>query len=200
MPHRVLLVDDDENLLEAMKRMLRSQPYEILTADCAAKALNLLRTETIDAVISDQSMPGMSGVEFLSRVAKEHPATVRFMLTGQATLEVAVKAINEGAITRFFTKPWNSADLIATLRQSLEQKDLMDQARRLLDASKKQSAVIERLEKEVPGITQVKKDSQGRLVLDQAPCSYADLLREISDQAETAENQTKRVAERDAPR
>ncbi|MBN1866719.1 response regulator [Candidatus Sumerlaeota bacterium] len=200
MSHRVLLVDDDRRLLEGIKRALRKEPYEILTADSAEEGLRLLQSERIDAVISDQNMPGMCGVDFLSRVSKERPHTVRFIMTGQATLEVAIEAINEGAITRFFTKPWNPVDLVVSLRQALEQKDLMDRARRLLEASRKQSAVIERIEKESPGITKVRKDSEGRLILDGAPCGYEDLLREISDQADAAEKQLKWVDDWDVRR
>ena len=191
MAHRVLIVDDDSNLLNALRRSLHKEPYEILTAESAERALILLKSEQVDAVISDQNMPGMCGVEFLAKVAEAYPHTVRFMLTGQATVEVAVGAINKGAITRFFTKPWHPIDLVTTLRQSLEQKDLMDQARRLLMASKRQSNIIDRLEKKVPGITKVEKDETGRIVMEKSPVSYVELLREISEQVDAAEKQTK---------
>ena len=115
----VLLVDDEPNVTDALKRLLRQEPYEILTAISAAAAQELLERNHVDVVISDEQMPGMSGSVFLSGVRKQYPHTIRMVLSGQASLEAAVRAINEGEVYRFFLKPCNATDLVITIRQAL---------------------------------------------------------------------------------
>ena len=166
MSNKVLLVDDDRHIIDALKRALRHEPYEILSANSAENALNIMAGEHVDAVVSDEKMPGMSGSEFLAAVCREYPDTIRIILTGHATLEVAIRAINEGEIYRFFTKPWNDFDLAITIRQALRQKELIIQNRLLLKKIKEQSSVLQELEKKYPGITRVKKDSSGTIVFD----------------------------------
>jgi DNA-binding NtrC family response regulator len=89
------------------------------------------------------------------------------ILTGHASLESAIRAINEGEIYRFFTKPCNVIDLAMTIRHALEQKDLMQENQRLLKVVKRQSDVIEETEKKYPGITKVKRDASGAIILDE---------------------------------
>lgn len=181
MRHRVLLVDDDANLLDGLRRTLRKEPYEILAATSAEEALGVLGRQKVDVVISDQDMPGMSGTVFLAAVRQRFPDTVRFMLTGKATLETAVEAINDGAIRRFFTKPCNNVDLAVTIRQALEERELMRAAARLLDRVKRQASLIGRLEREQPGISRVSRDEEGRILLESPAENPGDLLREIGE-------------------
>jgi DNA-binding NtrC family response regulator len=181
MLYRVLLVDDDPNLLDALRRALRKDPFQILTAPSGAEALSILEDEHIDVVVSDQDMPGMSGTEFLSQVQEKFSETIRFMLTGNATLETAIDAINKGAITRFFTKPCNPVDLAVTIRQVTDHKVLLDRTKRLLQTSRRQSSVIEQLERRFPGITAVDKDKQGAVILD---LPFHELIEAITDQVE----------------
>ena len=169
MPHKVLLVDDEPRLLEGLQRALRKEPYQIVTASSAEDALGILRSDSVDVVISDQDMPGTTGTEFLARVHQEYPDTVRFILTGHATLEVAIQSINDGAISRFFTKPCNPIDLAVTIRQALQHKDLMAEADRLRQTTKRQSALIERLEQDHPGITKIEKDASGAIIMKLDP-------------------------------
>jgi len=166
MEHKVLLVDDEPKLLDGLKRSLRKEPYAILTASSATEALAILECESVDVIISDQDMPSMKGTEFLARVHREYPHIVRFILTGKATLEVAVEAINEGAISRFFTKPCNHVDLAVTIRQALEHKDLQAEAERLAKTNKKQTAHIEQLEQEHPGVTKIERDASGAVIIN----------------------------------
>jgi DNA-binding NtrC family response regulator len=179
--HRVLLVDDEAPLLAALERALRREPLELLTARSAEEGLGLLGQTSVDAVVSDQWMPGMKGTEFLAEVNRLRPSTVRFMLTGQATLDVAVDAINKGAIHRFLVKPVDPADLVASLRQALLQKDLQDEARRLLHRAREQNAVLEAIEQKQPGITALRRDVTGAILLDDEPQDVDELLREISE-------------------
>ena len=102
---RILCVDDDPNLLDGLTRSLRGH-YRVETATDATVALENLRTvEPYSVVVSDQRMPRMDGVTFLSNIRGIAPATVRVLLTGQADMESAIAAVNEGNIFRFLTKP-----------------------------------------------------------------------------------------------
>jgi two-component system, probable response regulator PhcQ len=179
---KILLVDDDPHLLEGLKRVLHKEPYDILSAESAEDALRILQAEPIEVVISDQDMPAMTGTELLGKIREKYPQTIRFMLTGKPTLEVAIEAINNGAISRFFTKPCNHVDLAVSIRQALEQKELMSHATRLLGLSQRQSSMIERLEKEYPGISKVNKDAEGSVVLETSPGDYRGLMKAIKRQ------------------
>jgi len=179
MPYTVLLVDDEPNVLAGLQRALRKEPYLIFSATSAEMALVVLQARSVDVVISDQDMPGMRGADFLAKVRQEFPDTVRFMLTGKATLEVALQAINEGAISRFLSKPCNPLDLAITIKQALHQLALMLEARRLLGVTRKQSATIEDLERNHPGITQVRRDQYGTIIAEPEDTSIEELLQEM---------------------
>ncbi len=181
MTHKVLLVDDEPNVLFALKRSLRKEDFDIHTAASGEEALQILRNEEIDVVVSDQDMPGMTGTKLLARAKEEFPDTVRFMLTGKATLEVAVEAINEGAISRFFMKPCNITDLTVTIRQALQQKELMTKAMQLVRKVQTQNEVLKQVEKQYPGITAVKRDVYGRIVLPDTPENYETLIKHINE-------------------
>ncbi|MCK4546248.1 MAG: response regulator [Candidatus Eisenbacteria sp.] len=167
MGHRVLLVDDESHVTEGLKRALRREPYEILTTGSAREALAVLAREKVDVVVSDERMPVMSGSEFLAEVYRIYPETIRIVLTGQASLEAAVSAINEGRIYRFLMKPCNEVELAITIRQALEHKDLMEENERLLKTVKRQSILLEDLEREHPGIASLKRSSTGAIVIDE---------------------------------
>ncbi|HTO54986.1 MAG TPA: HD domain-containing phosphohydrolase [Myxococcota bacterium] len=115
----VLLVDDEVNILKALVRLFRSEPVQVFTASSASEALARLAAEPIQVVISDQRMPGTSGVQLLAQIRELHPKVVRILLTGHAEIAVAVSAINHGEIFRLLTKPWNDDELRATVRQAL---------------------------------------------------------------------------------
>jgi diguanylate cyclase (GGDEF)-like protein/PAS domain S-box-containing protein len=102
----LLLVDDEPNILNAIKRLLRREGYRILCAESAAQGLDLLATHRVHVVISDQRMPVMTGTEFLTRVKDLYPDTVRLVLSGYSELESLTDAINKGAIYRYISKPW----------------------------------------------------------------------------------------------
>jgi len=177
MYHKILLVDDDPGILTGLSRVLNDEPYEVITASSGDEAIAILENTPVDVVVADHDMPGMTGVELLSRVYRSHPDTVRFMLTGKATLDVAVRAINEGAITRFLTKPCNGVDLVVTIRHALIQKDLAAEARGLLKKVRAQSAALQDLERRHPGITQVKRDGRGATTIDEIPEDLDELIQ-----------------------
>ncbi|HDG97086.1 MAG: response regulator [Deltaproteobacteria bacterium] len=177
----VLVVDDETAITELLQDVLFAEPYELLSAGSAEEALEILEKRRVDVVVSDEVMPGMTGSEFLSIVRKKYPDTIRMILTGHANLEMAIKAINEGEIYRFFRKPCNVFDLAITIRQALQQKALMEEASRLLQIAKRQKKTIEMLEKRYPGITKVKKGASGEVVLEEEglPLTYNVLIEQI---------------------
>lgn len=118
-------------------------------------------------IISDEKMPGMSGTELLTIARKKYPETIRTILTGHANLKSALRAINEGEVYRFFTKPCNLLDLTVTIRQALQQKELLKENQRLLDIVRKQSLSIKAMEKRYPGISKVKRDLGGAIIIDE---------------------------------
>jgi len=181
MKHTVLLVDDEPNVLEGLKRALHKESYEILTAYSAEQAAPLLQEHSVDLIVSDEEMPGMSGTQFLGKTAHEYPDTVRIVLTGHPTLPAALRAINEGKVYQFFTKPCNEIDLAITIRRALEQKDLLARSRDLLEVTQRQSALIDeaRLARRLRGATPRQRAES--LAKDGKPADTRELLKEMEN-------------------
>ncbi len=130
----LLLVDDEPNILSALQRALRRDGYRILACDDPFKGLDLMAAEKVDVILSDQRMPGMSGVEFLRRVKDLRPETMRIVLSGYTDLQFITDAINEGAIYKFLTKPWDDEQLRTQIREAFQRKEVADENRRLTQA------------------------------------------------------------------
>jgi two-component system, probable response regulator PhcQ len=135
MKHAVLLVDDDENLLHGLVRALREQPYQVYTAQSGEEARWVLKRQSIEVVVADEQIPGLSGTDLLAWVADYLPECVRILLTGHADVATAVRAVNEGGVFRFFTKPCKEFELAVAIRQALERGDELRRARRLLESA-----------------------------------------------------------------
>ena len=159
----VLLLDDEPNVTAGLKRALHNEPWKILTAATTGGAFDILNREAVDVVVSDERMPGMSGSQFLSEVRKKYPHTIRMILSGQADLEAAVRAINEGEVYRFLLKPCNPADLRITIRQAMEHKQLVELSRKLLREYEKKQTLLDELERANPGITLVDTNANGAI-------------------------------------
>ncbi|MYM74901.1 EAL domain-containing protein [Duganella sp. FT134W] len=130
--HRsLLLVDDEVNIVSALKRLLRPEGYQILTASSGEQGLELLAQQPVDVIISDQRMPGLSGADFLRQARKLRPDTIRIMLSGYTELQSVTDAVNEGAIYKFLTKPWNDEQLRDHLRDAFRLKEIADDNHRL---------------------------------------------------------------------
>ncbi len=118
---KILCVDDEQNVLKALERLLLDTDYEILTATSGEKGLELLKsTGAIQLVISDYRMPNMNGVDFLREVCTLRPDTVRMVLSGYADTASIVEAINEGQIYKFIPKPWNDDELKVAISNALD--------------------------------------------------------------------------------
>lgn len=180
MTHKILIVDDEQHVIDGLKRILHHEPYKVLSANYANEALQILAQGPVSVVISDEKMPGLQGAEFLAMVYQHFPDTVRIMLTGHANLDLAIRAINEGQIYRFFVKPCNGDELRHTIRQAIQRKELADKSKQLLQKVKAQDIVLQRLEKDNPGITRVDRDSEGAIVVDDLGSDLDRLIQEIN--------------------
>ena len=140
----VLLVDDEESILNSLRRLLRGQPYEVVLATSGAQALEIMATRPVDLVMSDARMPGMDGATLLAEVHRLYPATSRILLTGYADLTTIIKAINDGQIHRYISKPWNDEELQLVLQQTLEHQRLERLARDQTEQLKLLNATLEK--------------------------------------------------------
>lgn len=113
----LLLLDDEPSIINALRRLFHHEGYRIFFANSAADALELLAIHRIDIVLSDQRMPEMTGVEFLSRVKELYPSIIRIVLSGYTDIDTVTDAINKGAIYKFFSKPWDDEDLREEIRR-----------------------------------------------------------------------------------
>jgi len=179
MNANVLFVDDEVEVLESLKLALRREPLHVLTATSTDAAFAELRRTTVDVVVSDERMPGMSGSEFLTHVRHQHPGTVRIMLTGQASLEGAIRAINEGQVFRFLTKPCPSDQIASAIRDGLMVRTLMHESSRLLALSNRQKEILDTLERRHPGITKIEVKDVEPVKLDVNDGDLAKLLERL---------------------
>jgi CheY-like chemotaxis protein len=197
---RILIVDDEEAILETMEFTFEGE-YDVLKAPSAPEALRLLDANApIAAVITDQRMPEMTGVEFLARVYERHPNTTRIILTGYADGDAMVRAINEGHVYAYVTKPWEPDELKQLVHRAVELHRLRMQNERLLDDVQQANRFLAAAIDEVPvgalvvdaaGIVRaanrsgreylgLRADPHGRAL---AEVLGADALRELRDTA-----------------
>lgn len=138
----LLLVDDEPGVLRSLQRIFMDENYRILTAGDAVRALELLASNSVHLVISDHRMPGMTGAELLRQVKERWPQVIRIMLTGYADVQSIMGAVNEGAVFKFITKPWNDEDLRLTVSLGLQQYMLIRENRRLRELTRSQQEKI----------------------------------------------------------
>ncbi|OZG71147.1 PAS domain S-box protein [Hahella sp. CCB-MM4] len=127
----LLVIDDDINILRSIKRELRYEPYQILTADNPTDAFALLAKHDVKVVMADQRMGEMNGTEFLRRVKDIHPEAVRIVMSGYTDLNTVLGAINEGSIFRFICKPWEPEHLRENMKQAFREHDLVRENQQL---------------------------------------------------------------------
>jgi two-component system probable response regulator PhcQ len=164
---RILIVDDDHSILKTLVRTLHDEDYEVLTAESAMEAKSIIESQRVHLIISDVVMPSTSGPKLLAWVRLHHPDIVRTLFTGQADLNVVMRAVNEGEIYRFFIKPWDTVELKLSIKLGLEKYDLENERSVLLDIVKQQRGELEHIEDEFPGITSVKRDMADVVVLEE---------------------------------
>ncbi len=142
IPFTLLFVDDEGGVLRSLRRIFFDEQYRILTAPGAEEALSIMAKEPVHLVISDHRMPGMTGAQLLREIKEKWPETIRIMLTGYADVQSIMGAVNEGAVYKFITKPWNDEDLRLTVSLALQQYVLIQENKRLRELTKKQREKI----------------------------------------------------------
>ena len=162
----VVLVDDDSLVLATLKVALADQPLRLLTFSSPGAALGMLQSEPAEVVISDLDMPEMDGVTLLIKAREARPDAARILLTGRATLQATLKAVNEAEVFRVLTKPFAPAELRETVARALERVAQMRLAAAAEQAATRRRAALDILERSHPGIGQVARE--GRRSLDEA--------------------------------
>jgi type II secretory ATPase GspE/PulE/Tfp pilus assembly ATPase PilB-like protein/DNA-binding response OmpR family regulator len=145
--YRILLVDDEPNVLSALRRVFRQENYEIVSCADPLEALAKLKSETFQLIISDFMMPGMDGGELLRQARLIEPDMIRIMLTGHADVNAVVGAVKTGAVYKFILKPWNDDDLRVTVALALERQELNRSNKVLSADNARKSREIEQLAK-----------------------------------------------------
>jgi PAS domain S-box-containing protein len=197
---RILVVDDEEAILETMTYTFEDD-YQVLTARSASEALDLLeRDGPVSVVISDQRMPEMTGVEFLSKVFEMNPTTTRIILTGFADMDAIIRAINDGHVYAYITKPWEPADLKQVVRRAVDHHALAVENERLMndlrDANVMLQAVMDQLDTgaiaiDAAGVVRaankpardwlgLKRDPRGRVLKEVLDAANLEPLREAA--------------------
>ena len=185
-PAVLLFVDDEPNVLKALRRLFHGEGYQIHLASGGAEGLEILKELTVDLIISDMRMPEMNGAEFLAQALQLYPETVRVLLTGYADLSSTIDAVNKGRIFSYCNKPWNDEELKLIIRNAVEQKRLREERERLSAIIRTQNdelkALNERLEERVEQRTAQLKNTLKQL--DQANGTlkkqYADSIKAFS--------------------
>lgn len=152
--HTILCVDDEENILSALKRVLRKEDCRLITATSGREGLEILGKEKIHLVVSDHRMPEMSGIEFLARIKECYPEIIRIVLTGYTDVDAITEAINKGHIFKFLLKPWNDQNLRLEIRQALDQYDLMEANRRLSEKVMEQNEALGKINEDLERLVQ----------------------------------------------
>lgn len=176
----VLIVDDDDAVRSALRRVLDGEGYVVHLASGGADGLLLLRERPIQLVISDKDMPRMTGIEFLDLVRDRHPRVCRVMLTGRPDMKSTVEAINRGEVYRFIEKPWSNEHLLSMLHFAFEALELEQENRRLHDELRRQVIVLTTLrETELRQARELERERERseHLLLNVLPRQIAERLK-----------------------
>jgi CheY-like chemotaxis protein len=153
----VVIAEDDHEVAQALGRIVRMLGHNALIASNGLEALELLRTNKVEVLLSDVDMPEMDGVTLATHARSEMLAPIRILLTANSRLDVAIKAINTGEIHKYVQKPWKLDELIAILEDSFLRIDDLARMNAAGQAAKRMRAACEALEAEYPGLTHVEK-------------------------------------------
>lgn len=164
--HTVLCVDDEVNILQTLKRLLRKENYRLLTASSGKEGLEILSGNDVHLVISDQRMPEMNGTEFLAEIKEKYPDVIRIILTGYTEVDAITESINRGHIYKFFLKPWNDDNLKLEIRKALDQYDLIKANEHLNKTIVRQNEILKQMNDELE--EKVEKRTQELILRNQA--------------------------------
>ncbi len=151
MNKKVVFVDDEKGILDAITRAFRNESYEIYAFDDPATAIEKIRTIGPAVVVSDRMMPTMDGSEFLEKVRVRWPSIVRIMLTGHSDIDATIKVINKGHIFRFINKPWSKTELKMSVKNGVDHFNLTMDNKKMSQMIKEKNEALLALNEEVEG-------------------------------------------------
>lgn len=170
---KIQLVDDEPNILNALRRLLKPQNWEIYTYSSVEEALGGLLEHEFAVIVSDYQMPTADGVTYLQFAKQRQPHALRLVLSAYGDRESMIKAINQAEVYRFLSKPWDDYEIVAAIKSAIDIYQLRAENEKLLSRVSEQSEMIRareqellRLEVEHPGITRVSRDTDGSIVID----------------------------------
>ena len=163
-PLTILFVDDEPNILKALKRALYKMKLNMLFAESGAEALDVLSKNTVHVIVSDMKMPNMSGAQLLEQVAEKYPDTFRIVLTGHSDFDTTIQAVNQGKIHRFMQKPWDNKELADAISEGFERIKLKLDNQRLQLLTQKQNSLLKEVNHDLEGVV-VKRTRQIRAAL-----------------------------------
>lgn len=171
---RILLLDDEANILNALKRLLRDEDWQVDAFTDAEHAVEALRAHHYSVIVSDYKMPVMDGVTFLQFARQRQPEAIRLILSAHGDRQSMINAINRAEIYRFLSKPWEDYEIQAAIRSAADLYQVKVENRRLLERVRHQNDLLRqreeellRLEQDNPGITRVRRDEHGSIVIDE---------------------------------
>lgn len=175
MKHRLMIVDDEENVLNALQRVCRNQKqWEIETFNDPQQALKRAQTSSFDLFLSDYRMPQMNGVQFLTEAMQLQPDAMRLILSGHTDRSGLLSAINEAEIYRFIDKPWQDDELLVILHQALGYRDVLLENRILANRIREQQKeldqrklALEMYKAQHPDLFKVDRAEDGSIMLDE---------------------------------
>jgi signal transduction histidine kinase len=153
--HTLLVVDDEVDVLESLRHQFH-RGYRVLTSVSGQQAIEILRTDSVELILTDQRMPGMSGDQFLREARRLKPDAIRMLFTGYADIQAVISAVNEGHIFRYILKPWDSGELESIIRQGVEQYELLAERKRLVAELQAANAELLQANKELARAGQLK--------------------------------------------
>lgn len=169
---KIQLVDDEPNILSALKRLLRPQGWEIHTFDNVEAALQSLLKHDYAVIVSDYQMPSADGVTYLQFAKQRQPDAMRLVLSAHGDRNSMIKAINQAEVYRFLSKPWDEYEVVAAIQSAIDLYELKTENRRLIEEVQEQRQMLWvreqellRLESENPGITRVERDTDGSILI-----------------------------------
>ena len=170
----ILAVDDDPDILTALRRALAPLGATVILTEDPTEVLSILGEQSVALLISDIDMPQMTGLELMAQVRMAHPNVVRILLTGRTSFESAMTAINQGEVHRYLNKPFEPAELRKLVQEALVRSaDLARVSRAGLQAEKQQR-LVEQLELEHPGLTKFVRDGDGAYLVSASRASKAE--------------------------
>lgn len=145
--HNLLIIDDEPEVIKALTRIFRKD-YNVFSTTDAERAFGIMETEKIQVIVSDQRMPGITGVEFFSKIKYKYPDAIKLILTGYSDIEAVKDAINKGQVFRYVTKPWDPYEIENIIKEAFDKSDLIIQNRELLESLKEANENLENKVKE----------------------------------------------------